>query len=132
MTDNTPFVIRTARAPAPAGGYSQGVVAGSLIFTAGQGPLNPDSGELVGSDIREQTAATLKNIESVLREAGASLGDVVKATVHLADLAEFGEFDKTFRSFFPADRLPARTTVQSGLPGIKVEIDVIAVHPDRR
>ena len=127
MTTSRPYAISTAKAPPPAGAYSQAVRFGDLLVTAGQGPFDPHTGEIVGLDIKEQTAASLRNIECVLAAGGADMGDVVKVTVHLADLNDFPAFDEAYREFFPGDRLPARTTVQSGLPGIKIEVDVTAV-----
>lgn len=131
MSENTHVTIETTEAPSPSGGYSQGLVAGNLIFVSGQGPFDPSTGEVVGSAIQEQTQATLVNVEAVLEQAGASLSDVVKATVHLADLGDFQAFDTTYRSFWPSGQFPTRTTVQSVLPKIKIEIDVIAVRSGR-
>ncbi|MGV1046981.1 MAG: RidA family protein [Solirubrobacterales bacterium] len=123
--------IETDSAPLPEGGYSQAIVAGGLLFASGQAALDPQSGELRGSTVEEQTALTIDNLESVLAAAGATLGDVVKATAHLHDIGTFDEFDATYRRRMPAP-LPARTTVASGLgPGILVEIDVIAALPDQ-
>jgi 2-iminobutanoate/2-iminopropanoate deaminase len=132
IAENSHVTIKTTKAPSPAGGYSQGLVVGDLIFVSGQAPLDPSTGEVVGSSIQEQTQAALGNVEAVLEEAGASLSDVVKATVHLADLVDFQAFDATYRSFWPSGHFPTRTTVQSVLPGIKIEIDVIAVRSRRR
>lgn len=110
-------------APAPAGAYSQAVMVGDFLFTSGFGPHDPVTGG-VPSSVRDQTIATLRNIEAVLDERGLGLGDCVKVTVHLADLADFGEFDHAFAEVVPAP-FPARTTVGSQLAGILVEIDVV-------
>lgn len=116
-----------AGAPRPAGAYSHAVVAGGLLFTAGQGPISPDDGTVVGTDIAEQTAQVLANLVAVLSARGRTLADVVKVTVHLADVGrDFAGFDKVFRAVVPAP-YPARTTVGSVLPGILIEIDVVAV-----
>ena len=121
--------VTATNAPRPTGTYSHAIVAGGFLFTAGQGPLDPVTGSIVGGDITEQTTATLTNIDAILQAAGASLEDVIKTTVHLANLDDFAKFDEAYRNFF-TDPAPARTTVQSGLPGIAVEIDVIAKLPE--
>ncbi len=119
-------IIRTETAPAPSGGYSQAVRAGAFIYVAGQGSLDRRTGEVKGESIEEQTTLTLDNIEAILEAAGASLRDVVKATVHLRDIAEFERFDAAYSARMP-DPKPVRTTVASGLgAGLKVEIDVVA------
>lgn len=121
--------IRTDEGASPVGAYSQGLRAGDFVFVSGQGPLDPGTGQVVGDTIEEQVRRTLENVRAILEAAGASMADVVKATVHLADIAEFPRFNVTYSEFFP-DPKPTRTTVQSVLPGIKVEIDVIAYLGD--
>lgn len=116
--------ISTPDAPQPAGNYSQGIRLGNLVWTAGFGPQHPVTGEIPAS-VAEQTRQVLRNVEATLVAAGLDLGDVLKTTVHLADLADFAEFDEAYGEFFPYPK-PARTTVGSQLAGIKVEIDVIA------
>ncbi|GEK22966.1 RidA family protein [Cellulomonas xylanilytica] len=116
--------ISTPDAPQPAGNYSQGIRLGNLVWTAGFGPQDPVTGEIPES-VADQTRRVLRNVEATLAEAGLDLGDVVKTTVHLADLADFAEFDAAYGEFFPYPK-PARTTVGSQLAGIKVEIDVVA------
>jgi reactive intermediate/imine deaminase len=125
MSESPRREVRTTATPAPVGGYSQGIEAGGFLFTAGQGPADPRSGE-VPAGIAAQTEATIDNLAAILEAGGCGLGDVVKATVHLADLADFPAFDAAYRSRFPEPR-PVRTTVQSGLMGILVEIDVVAI-----
>ncbi|MFG2040106.1 Rid family detoxifying hydrolase [Dactylosporangium sp. NPDC048998] len=124
--------IRTDRAPAPAGAYSQGMLVNGLLFTAGMGPVDPATGELVGGDVEEQTVLVLRNLDEVLRAGGSSLDRVVKVTVHLADLADFAAFDRTYRRLM-TEPYPVRTTVGSALAaGMLVEIDcVAAVEGDR-
>lgn len=119
--------IRTDKAPAPAGPYSQGIVYGDLVFVAGQGPKNPETGE-IGDSIEEQTRQTLENVKAILAEAGAGMEDVLKSTVHLADLADFDRYNKVYETFFK-EPYPVRTTVGSQLANILVEIDVIAKLP---
>ena len=121
--------ISTNGAPAPAGAYSQGLRVDNLVFVAGQVPRDPRTGEIAGDTIEEQTARVLENVKAVLEEAGASMADVVKSTVHLSDVALFSRFDAVYSTHFPEPR-PVRTTVGSQLKGILVEIDVIAYVGD--
>lgn|SRR5665647_185202 len=121
-------VLNTGGAPQPAGPYSQGIISNGFLFTAGIGPQDPVTGEVSGG-IEEQTRRVLRSIESVLQEAGASLADVAKTTVHLQHLTrDFGAFNAVYAEFF-APPYPVRTTVGSDLYGILVEIDVTAVVP---
>ncbi|MCL6454299.1 MAG: Rid family detoxifying hydrolase [Alicyclobacillus sp.] len=117
--------IATDRAPQPAGPYSQGIQVGNRIYVAGQRPADPVTGRIVGDTVEEQTRQVLLNIQAVLEAAGARLDDVVKSTVHLADLGDFDAFNRVYETFF-TEPYPVRTTVQSVLRGIKVEMDVIA------
>ena len=117
--------VTAAKAPSPAGPYSQAIVAGGLIFVSGQVPREPLTG-LVPDGIEAQTRLALKNVESILKAAGASMEDVVKVTAHLVDLALFDAFNRTYLEFF-REPFPARTTVGSQLRGVLVEIDAIAV-----
>ncbi len=122
--------IDTPEAPAAIGPYSQAVVAGEWVFSSGQRPLDPASGEVVEGGIAELTDRVMKNLAAVLREAGGSLNHVVKTTVYLADMASFGEMNDVYARHF-GDHRPARATVQAGaLPkNVGVEIDVIAHIP---
>jgi 2-iminobutanoate/2-iminopropanoate deaminase len=117
--------VNTKSGAAPAGAYSQGLVAGDFVFVSGQGPLDPETGKIVGETIEEQTARVLENIKSILEAAGASMSDVVKVAVHLSDLGSFQRFNRVYAGYFP-DPKPTRTTVGSQLSGILVEIDAIA------
>lgn len=121
----TKTLIQTSKAPAPGGAYSQALRVGNLIFTAGQGPFDPQTRQIVGTTIEEQTAQTLENIKEILAEAGATMADVVKATVHLSDLDHFSRFNQVYQGYFP-DPKPVRTTVGSQLRNFLVEIDVVA------
>ena len=116
--------ISTPDAPQPAGSYSQGIRLGNLVWTAGFGPQDPVTGEIAPS-VGDQTRQVLRNVAATLASADLTLDDVVKTTVHLADLADFAEFNAAYGEFF-GDPKPARTTVGSVLAGIKVEIDVVA------
>jgi len=120
--------IRTDAAPAPVGPYSQAVVHGGLLFASGQIPLDPATGELVAGDIEAQTERVFANLRAVLAAAGASLGDVLRATVYLTDLSTFPRVNAVYARHFADDPQPARTTVgAAALPlGAQVEIDVIA------
>ena len=127
----TKKIILSKKAPAPIGPYSQGVVIGNLIFTAGQVALDPSSGQLVAGDIKEQTRVVFNNLKAILEEAGAGLDKAIKVTVYLKDLNDFSGMNEVYGSFFPAGNFPARTTVEvSRLPkDARVEIDVIATIP---
>jgi 2-iminobutanoate/2-iminopropanoate deaminase len=118
--------IRTDKAPLPGGAYSQGIFLNGLLFTAGVGPTDPVSGQLVGATIEEQTHQVMKNLGAILQSAGFDYSDVVKATVHLHDLErDFDGFNQTYQQYFNSN-LPVRTTVGSTLKNILVEIDFIA------
>jgi 2-iminobutanoate/2-iminopropanoate deaminase len=126
----TRSIITTDGAPAAIGPYAQGVRVGSLIFTAGQGALDPITGQVVPGGITEQTKRTLENLKAVLEAGGSSLGQVVKATVFLKDMSDFPAMNAVYASYFGSDEetLPARTTVEvSRLPrNLLVEIEMIA------
>lgn len=120
-------VVFTDKAPRPVGPYSQAVIAGDFVFLAGQIPLDPETGELVGGGIREQTKRVLDNIKAILEAAGCSLRDVVSVTAYLRDLSHFNEFNEVYSEYFSENK-PARTTVQvSALPrNSLVEVAVVA------
>ncbi len=118
--------LSTAAAPPPVARYSQGIAAGGLVFTAGQGAHDPTTGELPDG-IEEQTRRTLENVEAILREGGATLATAVKLTVYLADRQDYAAMNAAFDELMP-HLPPVRTTVQAGLgPGMLVEIGAIAV-----
>ena len=119
--------IETPNAPRPAGAYSQGIVAGGFLFTAGFGPQDPATGKVVGGTIEAQTEQVMKNVAAVLAAHDLDFSHVVKATVHLQDLRrDFAGFNATYEKFLSAP-YPVRTTVGSALANILVEIDVVAV-----
>lgn len=124
---STPKRIATLSAPAAIGPYSQGIVVGNLVFTAGQIPLDPETMEIVGADIREQTDRVLRNLSNILEAAGASLASVVKTTVFLADMNEFAAMNEVYAKWF-GDHKPARSTVEvARLPkDVRVEIEAVA------
>ena len=118
-------LIRPENGPPPGGAYSPGLRVGDFVFVAGQTPVDPATGKISGDTIEEQTARVLENIKMILEAAGATMADVVKATVHLSDLSLFQRYNTVYATYFP-DPKPVRTTVGSQLIGILVEIDVIA------
>ena len=123
--------IRTDAAPPALGPYSQAIVAGNLVFTAGQLGGDPRSG-LLPEGIEAQTLQALRNIASVLEAAGAGWKDVVKTTVFLADMSDFAAFNAVYAEVLE-EPFPARSTVEAAaLPkAARIEIDAIAVRPDR-
>lgn len=120
-------IIATGKAPAAIGPYSQGVRSGGFIFFSGQIPLDPESGELCGVTIEEQTERVMANIEALLASAGLDFSAVVKSTIYLTDLADFATVNNVYGRRFPHNP-PARSTVEvKGLPrGARIEIEVIA------
>jgi 2-iminobutanoate/2-iminopropanoate deaminase len=127
-------VIRTENAPAPVGPYNQAIVAkGSFLFVAGQIPLDPATGELVGGDdIALQTERVMLNLQGILEAAGASWTNVVKTGVFLSDLKNFTAMNEVYARYFPLETAPARACVEvSRLPkDVLVEIECIAVLPE--
>lgn len=121
-------VVATDAAPQAIGPYSQAITTDSLVFTAGQVALDPHSGDLIGRTTAEQTEQVFANLKAVLGAAGTTLGNVIKTTVYLADMADFAQMNEVYAKHFGTHK-PARSTVQAaGLPkGARVEIDVIAV-----
>jgi 2-iminobutanoate/2-iminopropanoate deaminase len=122
--------IATDKAPAAIGPYSQGVRAGNLIFTSGQGGVDPVTQQLVAGGITEQTKQTFENLKAILEAGGASLANVVKASVFLKDMNDFAAMNAVYSAYFAqvGGPLPARTTVEAArLPkDLLVEIDLIA------
>lgn len=118
--------ISTTKAPGAIGPYSQGIDAGALIFTSGQLPINPETGELL-TDIKEATKQSLLNVSAILEEAGSSLDKVIKTTVFLKDINDFVAMNEVYATFFKGD-CPARSAVQvAKLPkDAVIEIEVIA------
>ncbi|MBA2685990.1 MAG: RidA family protein [Gemmatimonadaceae bacterium] len=124
------YRIETETAPAAIGPYSQGIVAGGFLFTAGQIALDPKNGKIVDGGIVEQTTRVLENLREVLAKAGATWSDVVRSTVYLVDLSEFPTVNEIYGKHLGSAR-PARSTVQvAALPrGGLIEIDLIAQLP---
>jgi 2-iminobutanoate/2-iminopropanoate deaminase len=130
----TRTIITTENAPAAVGPYSQAVRLGNMVYTAGQIPLDPATGQLVEGGIETQTERVLLNIQAVLAAAGSSLDQVVKTTVFLTDMADFQAMNGVYGRFFAPDQAPpARSTVAVvALPlGVRVEIEAVAVAGGR-
>ena len=120
-------VISTTKAPAAIGPYSQAIQVGNLIYTSGQIPIDPATGQLVEGGIKEQTRQSLNNIQAILQEAGLTMASVVKTTVFMADMADFAEMNSVYAEFF-TEPYPARSAVAvKTLPkNALVEIEVVA------
>jgi reactive intermediate/imine deaminase len=115
--------VTSSAAPPPGGAYSQAIVAGQLVFLAGQGPFQPDGSKVEGS-FEDQARQTFRNLAAVAEAAGASLADAVRVGVFLREMENFAAMNEIYQEFFP-DPLPARTTVQSDLPGFEIEVDAV-------
>ena len=120
-------VISTPKAPAAIGPYSQAIQVGNLIYTSGQIPIDPATGQLVEGGIKEQTRQSLSNIQAILQEAGLTMASVVKTTVFMADMADFADMNSIYAEFF-TEPYPARSAVAvKTLPkNALVEIEVVA------
>jgi 2-iminobutanoate/2-iminopropanoate deaminase len=118
--------IESADAPRGSGPYSPALRAGDFVFLSGQGPLHPETHEVLGADVAEQTRHTLANVRSLLEAAGASLDDVVRMNVYLADIADYDEFNRVYAEVLDSEPRPTRTTIGAQLVGILVEIDCVA------
>jgi len=121
-------VVFTEKAPKPIGPYSQAIIAGNLIFTAGQIPIDPATNQVVQGNIKEQTRRVLENLRAILESVGATFDDVVKVTIYMKDLNEFSAMNEVYSEYFK-NSPPARTTVEvSRLPrDVRIEIDLIAI-----
>ena len=115
--------IRADGAPAPMGPYSQAIKSGGFLFLAGQGPFRPDGSKVEGP-FEDQARQTLQNLQSVAAAAGASLADAVRVGVYLRDMSNFAAMNKIYADYF-RDPMPARTTIQSDLPGFEIEVDAV-------
>lgn len=120
-------VINTNQAPAAIGPYSQAIKVGNLVYTSGQIPIDPDTGNFVEGGIKEQTRQSLTNIKAILEGTGLSMNNVVKTTVFLADMNDFADMNSVYAEFF-SEPYPARSAVAvKTLPkGALVEIEVVA------
>lgn len=121
-------IVQTALAPAAIGPYAQAVIAGDMVFTSGQIPLNPATGEMVGDNITEQAVRVCENLRAVLEAAGSSTELAVKTTCFLASMSDFAAFNAVYAQYFPTT--PARSCVAvKELPkGALVEVEVVAIR----
>ncbi len=122
-------IITTKKAPAPIGPYNQAILSGNTLYMSGQVAFNPDTMELVLDDISSETHQVMKNLKAVLEAADMTFENVVKATIFLSDMANFGDVNKVYGNYFNDDTAPARETVEvANLPKyVNVEISMIAV-----
>lgn len=122
-------VIRTDKAPAAVGAYSQGILANGTLYTAGQIPIDPETGELVRGDIVDQAQQSMKNVKAIVEAAGFTMADVVKVTILLADIGDFGAVNEVYQGFFTG-AYPARScfAVRDLPKGVGVEIEAIATR----
>lgn len=122
------MLVKTNKAPAAIGPYSQGVKGGNIIFTSGQLPIVPETGELISNDIKRATKQSMENVKAILTEAGATLEDVVKVTIFIKDMGEFALVNEVYGEYFNVHK-PARSCVEvSKLPKDgKIEIEAIAI-----
>lgn len=120
-------VISTNNAPAAIGPYSQAIKFGNMVFTSGQIPLNPQTGELVADDVRKAARQSLENVKAILETAGTSMDNVIKTVIFLKDINDFAAINEVYGEYFK-EKMPARSTVQVGkLPkDALVEIEAIA------
>ena len=120
-------VIKTTKAPAAIGPYNQAIQVGNLVYTSGQIPIDPATGNFVEGGIKEQTRQSLLNVKAILEEAGLTMNDVIKTTVFMADMNDFSDMNAVYSEFFP-EPYPARSAVAvKTLPkGALVEIEVVA------
>lgn len=118
--------VATSKAPAAIGPYSQGIIAGDMLFASGQIPINPATGEITGKDITEQATQAIENVGAILAEAGCDYTKVVKTTCFLAEMADFAAFNAVYEKYFTEK--PARSCVAvKQLPkGVLCEVEVIA------
>lgn len=120
--------IVTDRAPRPAGGYSQGIVAAGQVWVAGQVGIDPETGAVVDTDVGLQTGQALANIAAILAEAGATLADLVSVTVFLDSMDDFPAYDRAYQALVP-DPKPTRITAGASIDPFRVEIAATAVIP---
>jgi 2-iminobutanoate/2-iminopropanoate deaminase len=123
-------VIQTTKAPAAIGPYSQGIQCGSYLFVSGQLPIDPETGQIVSSDIQAQTHQSIKNLQNIIEAAGASLVNVVKTTVFIKDMNQFALINEVYGQYF-SENPPARATVEvARLPkDAGVEIEAVVYIP---
>jgi len=121
-------IINTSKAPQPIGAYNQAIISNGFVFTAGQVPIDPDTGNLIEGIFKERVRRVLMNLKSILEEAGTNLSNVAKFTVFLTDISNYTEVNEVFNEFIRDSEAPARSLIEvSSLPaGADIEIDCIA------
>jgi 2-iminobutanoate/2-iminopropanoate deaminase len=122
-------IFNTKNAPVPLGPYNQGVMAGNMFFTSGQIAINPENGDLVIENIKDETRQVMENLKSVLSSANIDFENVVKSSIFISSMEDFNDINDVYGSYFNASNAPARETVQvAKLPkGVNVEISMIAI-----
>ena len=122
-------IINSSKAPQPIGAYNQAIVSNGFLFTAGQVPIDPDTGNLIEGNFKERVRRVLMNLQSILEEAGTNLSNVAKFTVFLTDISNYTEVNEVFNEFIRDSEAPARSLIEvSSLPAdADIEIDCIAV-----
>ena len=123
-------IIKTDKAPLPVGPYNQAVLVDKTLYISGQVAINPKNNEVIKGSVEDATKLIMKNIQSILDEAGFNFNDVVRSKIYLTDMNNFSKVNAIYGSYFEKNNEPARTTIEvSGLPlGVDVEIDMIAVN----
>ena len=121
-------IVKTEKAPAPVGPYNQAIISGNFVFTAGQIPIDPETGNLEPNDIKIQTKRVIENLRAVLQASGSDLSEVVKTTVFLKDMNDFALMNEVYAQYF-SDNSPARSAVEvARLPkDVLVEMECIAI-----
>ena len=121
-------IINTSRAPQPIGAYNQAIISNGFVFTAGQVPIDPNTGNLIKGNFKERVRRVMNNLKSILEEAETNLSHVTKFTVFLTDISNYTEVNEVFNEFLKDSKAPARSLIEvSSLPaGADVEIDCIA------
>ena len=121
-------IVKTEKAPAPVGPYNQAIISGNFVFTAGQIPINPETGNLEPNDIKIQTKRVIENLRAVLQASGSDFSEVVKTTVFLKDMNDFALMNEVYAQYF-SDNSPARSAVEvARLPkDVLVEMECIAI-----
>ena len=123
-------IIKTDKAPLPVGPYNQAILVDKTLYISGQVAINPENNEVIKGSVEDATKLIMKNIQSILDEAGFNFKDVVRSKIYLTDMNNFSKVNAIYESYFEKNNEPARTTIEvSGLPlGVDVEIDMIAVN----
>ena len=123
-------IIKTDKAPLPVGPYNQAILVDKTLYISGQVAINPVNNEVIKGSVEDATKLIMKNIQSILDEAGFNFKDVVRSKIYLTDMNNFSKVNAIYGSYFEKNYEPARTTIEvSGLPlGVDVEIDMIAVN----